>query len=123
MRPVGVARHQHLLPWRQSRIALAQQAVRLGFEPADLLGDVEPAVRREVAQLFDLAFEFGDRPFEIEEMAHWRDGRSLAPGERMRGLDQPAQTLALYMGVDLCRRDISMAEHLLHASQIGSMIE
>src|SRR5437016_4504812 len=27
------------------------------------------------------------------------------------------------MGVDLCRRDIGMAEHLLHASQIGSMIE
>ena len=70
MRPLGVPRHQHLLPWRQPGVALPQEAVSLGFEPADLLGDVEPAIGREVPQLGDLAFELGDRPFEIEEMAH-----------------------------------------------------
>src|SRR5207249_10007428 len=55
MRPLGMARYQHLLPRIEPRIALAQQPVRLGFEPRDLLGDVEPAVGRQVAQLFDLA--------------------------------------------------------------------
>ena len=41
----------------------------------------------------------------------------------MRGLDQPAQPLALNMGIDLRRRDIGVAEHLLDAAQIGAVIE
>ena len=41
----------------------------------------------------------------------------------MRALDQPAQPIALDMGIDLGRRDIGMAEHLLYAAQIGAVVE
>jgi len=41
----------------------------------------------------------------------------------MRGLDQPAQPVALYMGVDLRRGDIGVAKHLLNATQISAVIE
>jgi len=46
LRPIGMARHQYLLPRRQAGITLAQQAAGLSLEPADLLGDVEAAIRR-----------------------------------------------------------------------------
>ena len=122
MWPVGMPRDLHLLPGRQLSITLLQQPVGLRFEPTDLLGDVEAAIGREMAKLIDLAFELGDRPFEIEEMAHRACGL-LALRQRMRGLDQPPQPLALHMRVYLRRRDIGMSEHLLHAPQIGSVIE
>src|ERR1051326_4789083 len=41
----------------------------------------------------------------------------------MRGFDQPLQPLALDMGVDLRRRYVSMPEHLLHAPEIGPVVE
>ena len=41
----------------------------------------------------------------------------------MRGFDQPAQPLALHMRIDLRRCDIGVTEHLLHAAQIGAVIE
>ena len=41
----------------------------------------------------------------------------------MRGLDQPAQPRALHVGIDLGRRDIGVPQHLLHASQVGAVIE
>ena len=41
----------------------------------------------------------------------------------MRGLDQPAQPVALHVGVYLRRRDIGVAEHLLDAAQIGAVVE
>src|SRR5437763_14536307 len=41
----------------------------------------------------------------------------------MRRLNQPAQPLALHMRIDLRRRDIGMSEHLLHAPEIGAVIE
>ena len=41
----------------------------------------------------------------------------------MRRLDQPAQPVVLNMGIDLCRRDVRMPQHLLHAAQIGTMGE
>ena len=47
----------------------------------------------------------------------------FSPRQRVRGLDQPAQPVALYMGVDLRRGDIGVAKHLLNATQIGTMIE
>jgi hypothetical protein len=74
VRPVGVARYLHLLPGRQAPVALLQQPVGLGFEPADFLGDVEAAVGRQMAQLVDLAFEFGNRPLKIQEVAHCLEG-------------------------------------------------
>src|SRR5438874_3610659 len=90
MRPLRVARHQHLLPRIQPSIALAQQPAGLSLEPADLLGDIEPAIDREVAQLFDLAFELGDRPFEIEKMAH---RRAAISGSR-RALSTPPSLIS-----------------------------
>ena len=70
MGTVGVARDLGLLPRGQLGIGLAQQTVRLGLQPRDLLGDVDLAIVREVAQFLDLAFEFRDRLFEIEEVVH-----------------------------------------------------
>ena len=119
MRPLGMPRDLHLLPGRQLRVALADEPLHLRFEPPDLLGDVEPAVVRQAAQLVDLALELRDRPLEIEKMPHQR----FRVRERMRGLDQPAQPLALDMGIDLRRRDVGVAEHLLHAAQIGAAVE
>ncbi|MND02578.1 hypothetical protein D3C83_220080 [compost metagenome] len=65
-----MARHLHLLPRRQPRIALAEVPVDLRIETPDLLGDVDAAVVRQVPQFLDLAFEFGDRAFKIQEMTH-----------------------------------------------------
>src|SRR5881227_3024361 len=76
-----------------------------------------------MAQLVDLAFELRDRPFEIEEMAHHPLRWLLSLRQGMRRLDQPAQPLALHMRINLRRRDIGMSEHLLHASEIGAVIE
>jgi hypothetical protein len=74
-------------------------------------------------QLVDLAFELGDRPFEIEKMAHQPLIQSLSLRQRMRRFDQPAQPLALHMRIDLRRRNIGVSEHLLHASEVGPVIE
>ncbi len=41
----------------------------------------------------------------------------------MGGLDETTQPLVLHMGIDLRCRDIGMAQHLLHAAQIGAVIE
>src|SRR6185369_15890815 len=47
----------------------------------------------------------------------------FTPGEWMRRLDQLPQPRALDMRIDLCRRNVGVPEHLLHAAQIGAMIE
>ncbi len=70
VRPLGMSRHLHLLPRGQPRIGLAQEPRGAGLEPADLVGDVEIAGGRQMAQLFDLAVELADWPLEIEKMAH-----------------------------------------------------
>jgi hypothetical protein len=70
MRPLGLARDLGLLPGRQLGIGLAQQALGAGFEPADLLRQVElVAAAAQVAQLLDLAFQLADRFLEIEQLA------------------------------------------------------
>ena len=70
VRPLRMPRHLNLLPWRQSGIALAESPVDLGLQARDLLGDVGTTGVRQMPQLFDLAFQLGDRPFEFEEMTH-----------------------------------------------------
>ena len=70
VRPLGVARHLHLLPWGQPGIGLAQEPRGACFEPPDLVGDVEVTGGRQMAQLLDFPVEFADRSFEIEKMAH-----------------------------------------------------
>src|SRR5438045_2064753 len=49
-----------------------------------------------------------------------------SPASGVNSVINPAmksRQCALHMGVDLLRRDIGMAEHLLHAAQIGAVVE
>lgn len=71
VRPVGMARHLHLLPRRQLAVDVAQRLLRTLLQPGDLVGDVDGlAALRQLLQLQDLAFEVGDRLFEIEIIEH-----------------------------------------------------
>ncbi len=70
VRPLGMAGDQRLLPGRELRIGLPEQAVDLGLEARDLLGDVDVAGGGEVTQLLDLAFQLGNRLFEVEKGRH-----------------------------------------------------
>ena len=86
VRPLRMARDLDLLPRRQLRIALADEPRHLRFKPADLLGDIEAAIVRQAAQLVDLAFKLGDRPFELQKMPHqrFRRARGCAVSTRRR---------------------------------------
>src|SRR5665213_1193894 len=53
---------------------------------------------------------------------HALDGLFL-PRQRMRLGDQAFQPLALHMGIDLRRRDVGVAEHLLNAAQIRAAVD
>src|SRR5690606_4052504 len=66
VRPLGMSGNLNLLPRAELGIGLPEQAVGLRFEPRHLVGDVEIAGVREMAELLDLALELGDRPLEIE---------------------------------------------------------
>src|SRR3546814_1274874 len=70
VRPVRVARHLGLLPGRQLAVGLPQQPLDLALQFLDLVGDVDLAIVGEVPQLCDLAFQLGDRLFEVEEIVH-----------------------------------------------------
>ena len=71
MRPVLMARDQRLLPRRQLGIGIPDQRLGLGLEPRDIGVDVHGRiVGGELAQLDDLAFQFGNRLFEIEIGVH-----------------------------------------------------
>ena len=88
-------------------------------------------LQRWRAQFGNLAFEFGDRRFKIEKTWHdsgsilgkadnWpsASGKSTFLGKWVMGLDHLPQPLGLHMGVDLCRRYVRMAQHLLDRPQI-----
>src|SRR3546814_1820297 len=78
MRPLGMTGHQRLLPGVELAIGGPQQAVGLGLQLRHLFGDIHATGIGEVAQLFDLAFELGNRLFEIKEGGH---PVSLAPAK------------------------------------------
>src|SRR5207302_4459604 len=71
VRPLGMARDQHLLPGRELGIGLTQLPIGLGLKARRLVGDVDVAAVREVPQRLDLALQLGDWLFEFEEMPHW----------------------------------------------------
>src|SRR5690606_16186516 len=71
--------HLGLLPRRELAIGLAQQLLGLGLQARDLLRDVHVAGIGQMAQLGDLAFQFGDGFLEIEEAGH---GLGLVPGNQ-----------------------------------------
>ena len=52
----------------QCRVMLPQQPVDLGLEPRHLVGDVDAVRLRHASELFDLAFQLGDRFFEVEKV-------------------------------------------------------
>ena len=71
MRPAGMARHLDLLPGRQLGIGVFDQLIGLGLQARDVGIDLHRRVlRRKLAQLDDLAFQFGDGTFEIEIGVH-----------------------------------------------------
>ena len=71
MRPLRMARHLGFLPRRQLGVEVPERQRRLGFEPADVLGDGDGvAALLHRAQLLDLGFQLGHRFFEIEITAH-----------------------------------------------------
>ena len=70
VRPVGMAGDLHLLPRRQAGIGLLQQPVGLALKLTHLVGDIDLACIREMAKLFDFAFQLRDRPFEIKKGLH-----------------------------------------------------
>jgi hypothetical protein len=72
MRPLGMTREQDLLPWRELGISLPQQPINLVLKSLDLVGDIEIAAIGEMAKLFDLAFELGERLLEFEKVSHHR---------------------------------------------------
>src|SRR5258708_3651188 len=72
MRPLRMARHQHLLPGAELLISGANLTLDLALELADLFCDDVGAVIAEMLQLLDLALELGDRLFEIEELPRHR---------------------------------------------------
>ncbi len=67
VRTVGMAGHLHLLPGGELLVALPQQTIGLRLQLGDLVGNVDLAIGGDVAQFLDLAFEFGDRFFEVQK--------------------------------------------------------
>jgi hypothetical protein len=49
---------------------LPQQPIDLVLEPLDLVGNIEIAAIGEMAKLFNLAFELGERFLEFEKVSH-----------------------------------------------------
>src|SRR3546814_20608143 len=72
-----MARDLDLLPGRKPAVGLLELTLDLGLQLSDLVGDVDVAAGGQVPQLFDLAFELGDRPFDIAKMSH---GCAVIPG-------------------------------------------
>jgi len=70
MRPVRMAGDLHFLPGGQFSVGLRQLFVDAGLQPFDLVNDADFAVVAEMTQLLDLAFQLGDRFFEIEECSN-----------------------------------------------------
>ena len=88
VRPVGMAGDLRLLPGRQPRIDVGERVARLLLERGDLVGDGNAVAlaRLQPFQLLDLAFQVGDRLFEIEECSHALLGRRdpLPAGPELR---------------------------------------
>ncbi len=70
LRPIGMAGDLGFLPRGQLGVGGAELLVGDRGQAADFVGDIDAARLRHPPQLLDLAFEFGDGFFEIEEMAH-----------------------------------------------------
>ena len=91
MRPLRMAGDLRLLPRRQLGVEVAQRLRRLGFEPADVVGDVgRVAAGLHRAQFLDLGLELGHRFFKVEIAAHLRE--NAASGMRCHAVAYQAET-------------------------------
>src|SRR5688572_28641309 len=109
VRPGRMPRHQRLLPRRQTGIGLADKLIDLRLQTLDLVVDGNGLpLRAQLPKIFDLAFQFGDGLFEVEENIHgemaagsggrrgWRSPRPKSiskvswPGEQQRDRATPA---------------------------------
>jgi hypothetical protein len=79
VRPLGMARHLHLLPRRQAGIGIRHHLARAGAQTFHFTVDVEIGVGlRERLQLGDLAFQLGDGAFKVQILhAGSRFGRNV----------------------------------------------
>ena len=55
------------LPRRQLSVDILGQGLALGLQPANFFGDVDSGIVLHKTQLFDLAFQFGDRLFKVQK--------------------------------------------------------
>ncbi len=70
MRTIRMARHLGFLPGGQLAIGALQKLGQLFLQAGNLVCDVDFVTARQMTELFDLAFKFGDRLFKIEEVMH-----------------------------------------------------
>jgi len=82
VRPLGMTRDLGLLPAVELGVSLPEQLLGAGLETLDLLGEVDLAAVREVAQLLDLAFELADRFFEVQQRRELLPAGSSAGARR-----------------------------------------
>ena len=75
VRALRVARELRDLPGGQVREDALRELRALGLQPRDLFLDVDRGARRNMFQLFDFGFEFGDRLLEVEEIHCHRGAR------------------------------------------------
>jgi hypothetical protein len=65
--PLGVARDLGDLPGREVAVDVLGELLALLAELVNLLRDVDRRLGLHIAQFFDLAFEFRNRLFKVEE--------------------------------------------------------
>ena len=64
---------------------------------------------------------FGYCDLVLQSLAYW-DFVSVSTSRMIFGMHL-LKTIPGHMGVDLCRRDIHMAEHYLNGAQVGSALQ
>ena len=147
VRALRMPRDKDFLPRRQRLVGRPQQPVRLALQLRDLIGNVDAAAIRDMAQLLDLVLEFGNGLLEIQEEFHFRCGRAvivwhalayafalgergmlgtglnLVLGKRMDVGNQRFQAGIEQMSVYLRRGNVGVAEHLLHQTEVSAVGE
>ena len=70
VRAVGMTRDLDRLPRGELLVNALKLAFDFALQFANFLGNVDVTGSRQVLQLFDFAFEIGDRFLEVQEIAH-----------------------------------------------------
>jgi hypothetical protein len=141
MRPFWMSGDLCLLPWRKTGIEICKTLGGFLFQLPDLVRNGHGLVLgRQGPEFGDLAFEFGNACFEIQVCRHYlrqsmrgaplfsETGRPspfcqqgeghLALAQGMMGLDDFSQALRQHMRINLRRRNVRVAKHLLDGPEI-----